>query len=135
MPDPGTDDDAFTWAGDEQEITRPVARAARPSGADRSGAGSLVVLGVFGGIALLETVGWVRGVLSATLEATLEPGAGPLGSLAFGVNVAGRVLAVAAPLLWFTLAAIRIHGPVRRSAWLALGALLLLPWPALLGLL
>jgi hypothetical protein len=96
---------------------------------------TLVVLGILGGIAVLETIGWLRSVFSATIEATLDPGAGALGATAFGINVLGRAAAVAAPLLWFALAAARIRRPSRRFAWLALGALLLLPWPALLGLL
>jgi len=134
MGDPETDDEALTWAGDDQEIARPAPQV--PAAAPReSGAPTLVALGVLGGIAVLESVGWARGVLSATLEATLQPGAGPLGALAFGVNVLGRAAAVAAPILWFLLAARRIRTPSRRFAWLVLGAVLLLPWPALMGLL
>lgn len=138
MHDP--DDDALTWEGDEQELGRPVPAArtatAAPAGdARRGGAGSLVVLGVLGGVALLETLGWLRSVLSVTIESTLEPGSGSLAGIAFGINVLGRVIAVAAPLLWFLLAATRIRNPARRFAWLLLGAVLLLPWPALLGLL
>jgi len=135
MADPETDDEALTWAGDEQEIVRP-ARQVPPAATGReSGAPTLVALGVLGGIAVLESIGWLRGVLSATLEATLQPGPGALGAFAFGVNVLGRVAAVVAPILWFVLAAWRIRTPTRRFAWLALGAVLLLPWPALLGLL
>jgi hypothetical protein len=135
MADPETDDEALTWAGDEQEIVRP-ARQVPPAAIGReSGAPTLVALGVLGGIAVLESIGWLRGVLSATLEATLQPGPGALGAFAFGVNVLGRVAAVVAPILWFVLAAWRIRTPTRRFAWLALGAVLLLPWPALLGLL
>jgi hypothetical protein len=134
MADPETDDEALTWVGDEQEISRP-ARHAPAAAARESGAPTLVALGVLGGIALLESLGWLRGVLSATLEATLQPGAGPFGAVAFGVNVLGRVAAIAAPILWFVLAAWRIRTSPRRFAWLALGAVLLLPWPALMGLL
>lgn len=134
MPDPETDDEALIWAGDEQEIPRPARHA--PAAAPReSGAPTLVALGVLGGIAVLESIGWLRGVLSATLEATLQPGAGPLGAFAFGVNVLGRIATVAAPILWFVLAAWRVRTPSRRFAWLGLGAVLLLPWPALMGLL
>jgi hypothetical protein len=138
MTDP--DDDALTWAGDEQELARPArpvrtATAEPVGGARRGGAGSLVVLGVLGGVALLETFGWLRSVLSVTIQSTLEPGSGSVAGIAFGINVLGRVAAVAAPLLWFLLAATRIRNPARRFAWLLLGAVLLLPWPALLGLL
>jgi len=130
------DDEALSWAGDEQEIARPVRIApAGPAARASSGGAALVALGILGGIAVLETIGWVRSVFSATIEATLDPGAGALGATAFGINVVGRVAAVAAPLLWFALAATRIRRPSRRFTWLALGALLLLPWPALLGLL
>ena len=135
MADPETDDEALTWAGDEQAIVRPAPQPPAPAASRGSGAPTLVALGVLGGIAVLESIGWVRGVLSATLEATLQPGAGPLGSVAFGVNVLGRVAAVVAPVLWFVLAAWRIRTPSRRFAWLALGAVLLVPWPALMGLL
>jgi hypothetical protein len=136
MADPETDDDALSWAGDEREIARP-APSMRPAAgsSDRGGAPTLVALGILGGVAVLETIGWLRSVFSVTLESTLDPGAGPLGALAFGINVLGRAAAVAAPLLWFGVAATRIRNPPRRFAWLALGALLLLPWPALLGLL
>ena len=137
MTDPAGDDDALTWAGDEQpHRPAPVVRAA-PAAAPRSpgGALALVVLGVLGGVAALETVGWVRSVLSTTLAATLDTGRGDaLGTAAFAVNVVGRAAAVTAPILWFALAAWRVRAPSRRLAWLVLGALLLLPWPALLGL-
>ncbi|HEY0374370.1 MAG TPA: hypothetical protein VGC94_06220 [Amnibacterium sp.] len=133
MADPDPDDDALTWAGDEQEIARPMRPEPAPS--RQTGAPTLVATGILGGIALLETLGWLRSVLSATLEATLQPGSGALATLAFAVNLLGRVAAVAAPLLWFVLAAWRIRTPSRRFAWLALGAVVLLPWPALMGLL
>jgi hypothetical protein len=135
MPDPETDDEALTWAGDEQVIARPARPAPVVTSTRESGAPTLVALGILGGVAVLESFGWLRSVLSATLEATLEPGPGALGAFAFGVNLLGRVAAVAAPVLWFGLAAWRIRTPASRFAWLALGAVLLLPWPALMGLL
>jgi hypothetical protein len=135
MPDPETDDDALTWAGDEQQIARPAPPAPVAAAVRESGAPTLVALGILGGIALLESAGWVRSILSATLEATIAPGSGALASAAFAVNLLGRLAAVAAPVLWFVLAAWRIRTPSRRFAWLALGAVLLLPWPALMGLL
>jgi hypothetical protein len=135
MADPESDEDALTWAGDEQAIARPATAPGSPAGSGQSGAPTLVALGVLGGIAVLETVGWLRSVLSVTLESTVQTAAGPFGTVAFALNVLGRAAAVAAPLLWFLLAARRIRNPTRRWLWLALGALLLLPWPALLGLL
>jgi hypothetical protein len=138
MPEPDTDDDALTWAGDEREPARPArpVRAATAGAAEGGPTGvTLLTLGILGGVALLETFGWLRSVLSVTMESTLEPGAGAFAAIGFGINVLGRVAAVAAPLLWFLLAATRIHDRARRFAWLLLGAVLLLPWPALLGLL
>ncbi|MGN6743404.1 MAG: hypothetical protein ACTHJL_08920 [Amnibacterium sp.] len=139
MPEPDTDDDALRWAGDEQEPARPArpvrAATVAPVEAERAGAATLLTLGVLGGVAVLETLGWVRSVLSVTMESTLEPGSGAFAAIGFGINVLGRIAAVAAPLLWFLLAATRIHQRARRLAWLLLGAVLLLPWPALLGLL
>jgi hypothetical protein len=135
MSDPEPDEDALTWAGDEQAIVRPRAAAPSAPASRDTGAPTLVALGILGGIAVLESIGWLRSVLSATLEATLEPGSGAIATVAFGINLLGRVVAVAAPLLWFAVAARRIRRPSRRFVWLALGAVLLLPWPALMGLL
>jgi len=132
------DDEALSWAGDEPDLVRPgrpvVAAPVEVAPAEPRSALTLLLLGVLGGVAVLETLGWLRGVLSVTLESTLEAGRGPLGTAAFGLNVLTRVVAVTAPLLWFALAAWRIRRPSRRAAWLVLGAVVLLPWPALLGL-
>jgi hypothetical protein len=39
---------------------------------------------------------------------------------------------VLAPVIWFALVAWRVRVPSRRLALLVLGALLLVPWPAIL---
>ncbi|MDQ1513060.1 MAG: hypothetical protein QOC59_902 [Microbacteriaceae bacterium] len=136
MTDPSGDDEALTWAGDERPTAAPArpALAVPPRGAPL-GAVGLVVAGILGGVALFETIGWGSGVTSATMAATLDPGGGdPLRGAAFAINLAGRVAAVAAPVLWYAVAAWRIRTPGRRVAWQVLGALLLVPWPALLRL-
>jgi hypothetical protein len=45
--------------------------------------------------------------------------------VAFAANVAGRALAVAAPLVWFGVAAWKVRTPSKRLAWMLLGAVLL----------
>ena len=137
-----SDDDALTWDGDDrlQAPARPPARAAAPSGsdADRASSGglALVVLGVLGGVAVLETVFWIRGIVALSAASPLDAGAGSIGEVAALVaNAAGGVLAAAAPLVWFGAVAWRVRTPATRLAWLVLGALLLLPWPFLLSVL
>jgi hypothetical protein len=74
-------------------------------------------------------------VTGAVLTSTISPGGGtPVELAAFGVNVLGRVAAVLAAPLWFALAVWRVRVPTHRIAWLVVGALVLLPWPALLHL-
>lgn len=138
MSDP--DDDALSWAGDDR-LQAPVAppRTApepRDGGAERAPAGAtaLVVLGLLGGVAVIETLLWVRSVFQLSIAASIDAGTGtPLEVAAFVANVAGRVLAVAAPLVWFGVVAWRVRAPTKRLAWLLLGAVLLVPWPFVLG--
>jgi hypothetical protein len=138
MTDPPGDDESLTWAGDERSADGPQgpAPAVRTAGpAPAADAVTLVLLGILGGIALLETVGWVRGLSSATMVATLgKAGGDPLSDAALAVNLAGRGAAVAAPIVWYAVAAWRIRSRGRRLAWQLVGAVLLVPWPALLGL-
>jgi hypothetical protein len=142
MTDPDVDDEALSWAGDDRlqaggtRGPRPARVRARRDPSAPQGGLALVLLGVLGGIALLETLGWIRSVTSATMAATISGGTGdPVSAAGYAINVIGRVAAVAAAPLWFVLAAWRIRTPSRRLAWLVLGAVVLVPWPALLGLL
>ena len=137
------DDDAFTWAGDDllQAPARPAQRTAGDGAQDAApgsapgGSLGLVALGVFGGIALLEAIGWARSAFSGPLAATLTVGSGsPIEIVAFGADVLGRVAAVVAPAVWVLAVALRVHQPARRIAWLALGAVVLVPWPSVLGI-
>jgi hypothetical protein len=135
---------ALRWEGDDALGAPPLPRTptavAEPLDAARragpgGGAAGLVALGVLGGVFLLETLGWVRSVTGVVLASTISPGSGtPLELAAFGVNLLGRVAAVLAPALWFAVAVWRVRIPAQRIAWLVVGALLLLPWPALLRL-
>jgi hypothetical protein len=138
MTDP-SDDDALTWDGDDAlaapKRPAPLIDDRRTDGARVSGGGfALVVLGVLGGIAVLETAFWIRSAFELQIAASLDPGAGtPVELLAFALNLAGRVLAVLAPVVWFAAVAWRVRVPSRRLALLVLGALLLVPWPAILA--
>jgi hypothetical protein len=134
-----SDDDALTWDGDDA-LAAPKRPAPliddRPvAGARASGGGfALVVLGVLGGIAVLETAFWIRSAFELQIAASVTTGAGtPLEVFAFVLNLAGRVLAVLAPVVWFAAVAWRVRLPSRRLALLVLGALLLVPWPAILA--
>jgi hypothetical protein len=134
---------ALRWEGDDAlgapaRPRTPTAVAEPPGAGSRRGSGGpagLVAIGVLGGIFLLETIGWFQSVTGVVLASTISPGSGtPLELVAFGVNVLGRIGAVLAPALWFAVAVWRVRAPTRRVAWLVVGGLVLLPWPALLHL-
>jgi len=150
--DPHDDGDALHWDGDDDP--RPVLPPgwhAKGKGADRVvttggpaerpattdtqtedepalGSAGLVGVGVLGGVYLLFTIGWVVG------------GVRLQGVASFLVSPAASVpavwLAVLAPAIWFatTLWLTRRSRTWLRFLWLAVGAVLLVPWPfALLG--
>jgi hypothetical protein len=88
----------------------------------------LVTLGVFGGVFLLFTVGWIIGVQRAPA---------PSANLFFAFMYRlGQVLAVAAPAAWFVgvLVLARDRRTPVRILLLLLGVVLLAPWPFVLGL-
>ena len=134
-----SDDDALSWDGDAAlaapKRPAPLIDDGRTTGGRASGGGfALVVLGVLGGVAVLETAFWIRSAFQLQIAASVTPGAGtPLEVLAFVLNIAGRVLAVVAPVVWYAVIAWRVQLPSRRLALLVLGALLLVPWPAILA--
>lgn len=140
MTDP-SDEDALTWDGDDErrEVREPAPkliddRRAEPGRAASGGSFALLVLGVLGGVAVIETLFWIRSASALAIAASLSPGAGtPVELASFALNWAGRALAVLAPAIWFVLVAWRVRVPSRRLALLVLGALLLVPWPAILA--
>lgn len=141
MSDPDPDDDALTWSGDDP-LQSPAARAPRavaerPARRPVEGSGglALLLLGVLGGVAAVETLLWIRSVLDPSIAASVTVGSGSVAAVvAFVANVAGRALAVAAPLVWFGVAAWKVRTPSKRLAWMLLGAVLLVPWPFVLRL-
>jgi len=101
--------------------------AAPGDGHSASGSVLLVVYGIIAGIYLLFTIGWLIGVVrdpysQADLFAEI-------------MYQLGEFLAIGAPAVWFLAAVVLTRGrPVwARLLWLALGAVLLVPWPFLLG--
>jgi len=126
------DDEALTWGGetDPTHVDAPVVEDAGGAELDEPGMSSalLVTLGVFGGIFLLFTVGWIIGAQRASV---------PSANLFFAFMYrAGQVLAIAAPAAWFVgvLVLARERRAGVRILWLLLGVLLLAPWPFILGL-
>lgn len=137
MSDP--DDDALSWAGDDR-LQAP--RGAVPKLVDDRGAGrvrsggsfALVALGVLGGVAVVETLLGIRGLLEPSVAASLTTGRGtPPEVVAFGINLVFRALAAAAPVVWFAGALRLVRTPSRRLSWMVLGAVVLVPWPFVLG--
>ncbi len=133
-----TDEEALSWDGDAAlaapKRPAPLIDDSRDDEGRASGGGfALLVLGVLGGIAVLETLFWVRSALVPAIAVTVDPGSGtPVETVAFVLNLIGRVLAVAAPVVWFGIVAWRVKVPSRRIALLVLGAVLLVPWPEIL---
>jgi hypothetical protein len=87
------------------------------------GNGALVTLGVLGGVYALYAVGWIIGGLRLQGRAQY---------LVLDVMYQGSLwLAVLAPVLWFatTFLLTRRSRAWVRFAWLAVGVVLLLPWP------
>lgn len=154
-----SDDDALSWAGDDDPTLVPGtdARVRPTADGDASAAGehpagesatavqpedevahadasaplsnaALILLGVFGGVYLLYTIGWLVGGLRLQTVAVFL--------VAPTVSIPALVLAVAAPFVWFVATYLLTRGRAAwlRLVWLAAGAVLLVPWPfAMLG--
>ncbi|NHI17251.1 DNA polymerase III subunit gamma/tau [Microbacterium excoecariae] len=146
-----SDDDAFTWEGDDDPTLTPTGsareRAARPAppGAalDETGAHepldaeaepaaggignvALVAYGVLGGVYALWTLGWILG--SSRLREWIELATGGVADVIFQGSM---YLAMLAPLLWFVAALVATRS---RPAWirfaaLVAGVVVLVPWP------
>ena len=142
--DSDDDDDALRWEGDDDAslapgwkkvgTPAPLASAGVTDGATSApaevtdedgrpaqpGSAELVLLGVFGGVYLLFTVGWILSVVRVQ-----NPAQDPLGQFMFGL---GLWLAVAAPALWFGVTFVLTRGrTTARLVWLLVGAVVLLP--------
>jgi hypothetical protein len=140
--DSDDDDDALRWDGDDETSLAPGwkkvgtpaplasagptdgAPSASPDGEDdlpaQPGSAQLVLLGVFGGVYLLFTLGWILSVVRVQ-----NPAEDPVGTFMFSL---GLWLAVLAPGLWFGVTfALTRSRPRARLVWLLVGAIVLLP--------
>lgn len=140
------EDEALRWEGDDdatlapgwRAVGTPVPVAAPGDGttdaaasvdddsetaaeaADQPGSAELVLLGVFGGVYLLYTLGWILSVLRVQ-----NPAADPVGQFMFAL---GLWLAALAPALWFGVTFALTRGrPRARLVWMLIGAVVLLP--------
>lgn len=128
------DDDALTWGGsaDPSYLDSPVAESPvddePPENEPRNSSAILVSYGVFGGIFLLYVVGWIIAVQKLAL--------GSSGILAQVMDRLAEFLALLSPALWFFGVLMLIGSDRARSriVWLALGVILLAPWPFFFGL-
>ena len=132
------DAEALRW-GDETDPTHADAppeaqadapggtRASRAPGTPGSGSFALIGYGVFAGIYLLYTIGWFVAVLRNSL--TL---AGLIPEIMYQF---GEFLAIVAPGVWFGAVIMLTRGRRARARILALalGVLVLIPWPVLVG--
>lgn len=143
-PDDPDDDAALRWddvddasydlgpaPGDEPETAAANAAAetgdAGRAAGERGRSALLVATSVFGGIYLMYTVGWIIGVAQLPLSGT-----DLLQEITYQF---AEFLAIIAAPMWFvaTMVVSRGRGAVRRLGWLAVGTLVLAPWPFLLG--
>lgn len=126
------DDEALRW-GDETDPTHVDASVIENPiddeelGEPGMSSALLVTFGVFGGIFLLFTVGWIIGVQRATV-----PSVGLFFSVMYRL---GQILAILAPAVWFVgvLLLARERSAGARILWLLIGVVVLAPWPFILG--
>ena len=149
------DDDALSWAGENDPTLSADGVTARPDpaqgraatppttanpatvseadGGDIApaadgvrGSAELVLTGILAGIYLLYTIGWFIGVGRIT-----NPAGEPVAAFMFSL---GTWLAVAAPAVWFGVSYALTDGRPRiRLVCLILGVVLLAPVPFILG--
>ena len=140
-PEPDdTDDDALHWAGDERrgQAAPALAGAESPAASTEAAPTDVVVVtasplrlvgtGVFGGVFLAYTVGWLLSVQAI--------GSGATDLFSEIMWQFGEFLAIISAALWFasTTYLTRECTTRLRFGWLALGVLLLFPWPVVWGL-
>lgn len=116
-------------AADHAAVAGGAHEASAASTADRRRAAIAAATGVLGGVYLAYSVGWILAVGTLQLQgATL---------LIEVMYQFGEFLAIIACALWFgtVMALTRGGRPAVRIGWLALGTLVLIPWPLLIGVL
>lgn len=126
----GTPVPASAPAGERTDAASSVT-ATEPGGsaeaADQPGSAELVLLGVFGGVYLLYTLGW----LFTAIGFGAPGGDDPVAAVMFDL---GLWLAVAAPALWYAVTFVATRArPRARLLWLLAGAIVLVPAPFVMG--
>ena len=136
----GDDDaEALSWAGDSDRgqahptLARAVNVELRDAAADdepvapRGSAATTLVTGLFGALYLAFTIGWIFAVQTLSSPSTqLLPEV---------MWQFGEFLAMIGAALWFgaTVSLTRGRALRVRLGWFALGSLVLLPWPVVVG--
>ncbi|ROS61885.1 hypothetical protein EDF38_0984 [Frigoribacterium sp. PhB160] len=134
------DDEGLSW-GDERDASHvegpaPVTAAGSddeidPDAPEMLSGASLVGHGVFGGVALLSSVGWIvsRDRFLLAFGGTL------VDDVQTALWLVGLFLALVAPLLWFvaTILLVPQSRSGRRLVVMAVGAVALAPWPLVIG--
>jgi len=128
-----SDDDALTWGTErdathiESPVDAPVAEDHAIEAPEPTSSVLLVVYGIFAGVFLLYVVGWIIAVQSI--------GVGSAGALALILDRLAQFLAFLSPVIWFfgVLLLVPHTAPRARILWLALGVIVLAPWPFVLG--
>lgn len=132
-----SDDEALSWAGDEDRPSAPAptpgtaTAAAPPVPKPTLGQSALLVIyGVFAGVGVLYSLAWLfTSIKFGSFGLFSDP-------LQAGMATFGRWLAVLAPALWAlaVFALLRDRGASVKLTWLLLGAIVLVPWPWLMGM-
>jgi hypothetical protein len=133
-----SDDDALSW-GDERDASHvegpaPTARVDDDDEGDLPAvmsSASLVGHGVFGGVALLSSVGW----LVSRDRFLVSFGGTPVDQVQTSLWLLGVGLAIVAPALWFVTTMLLVPQSLssRRLLVFAVGAVALAPWPLVIG--
>lgn len=124
--DAADDRDASGIDAARDALTEPAAEPAAP---EHSSAGARLLTGLFAVVYLAWSVGWIIGI-------GLVPLSGPTVVIEVMYQFS-EFLAIIASALWFAavVTLTREGRAVHRIGWLALGTLVLLPWPIVLGVL
>jgi hypothetical protein len=128
------DDEALSWDGQkdsthvESTFADELPRDEAPDAAEPPASSALLVsYGAFGGVFLVYVVGWI-----IAIQAIPASSAGALPAV---LDRVAQFLAFLSPVLWF-FGVLMLTPKTRartRMLWLALGVVILAPWPFILG--
>ena len=122
----GSDGDARTASGSGETEADRVDSAT----GDRAAAGPRLFTALFAVVYLALTVGWIIGI-------GLVPLSGPTVAIEIMYQFSEFLAIIAAPLWFAAVVSLTREGQraAHRFGWFALGTLVLLPWPIVLGVL